>query len=292
MPVRRAIVAGQFYESSPQKCLEQIKQLLPKGPIEVDLPKRILAGIVPHAGWVFSGDVAALVLAAIKQQQSVETFVIFGAVHSVMDRTALLYDAGKWSTPLGSVDVDDQFAEAILKEASGLIKANCDAHSREHSIEVQVPIIQHLFSAAKIVPIMVPPTAQAHQVGQAVAQAMSTSEKDVVCIASTDLTHYGPSYGFSPMGSGREAVVWAKETNDRFFIDLALKMHAEEMVESAQMYGSACGAGAAAAAVAGARQLGADRGFLLAHTTSYEIMQEKYGQSSSDSVGYAGIVFG
>jgi AmmeMemoRadiSam system protein B len=81
MAVRRAVVAGRFYESSSASCRKQIEQMLPSGPIEAQLPERIIAGIVPHAGWMFSGSLAALVFAAIKQQQSVDSFVIFGAVH-------------------------------------------------------------------------------------------------------------------------------------------------------------------------------------------------------------------
>ena len=79
MSVRTAVVAGQFYESSRQACLEQIKQLLPNGPIKTELPAKILAGIVPHAGWVFSGDVAGMVLAAIKKRD-VQAPLIFEIV--------------------------------------------------------------------------------------------------------------------------------------------------------------------------------------------------------------------
>jgi len=292
MSVRMPVVAGQFYEGSPDTCSNEIERMLPAGPIETELPENIVAGIVPHAGWMFSGDVAALVFAAIRQQQTVDTFVLFGAVHAVMAEKGLLYDAGQWGTPLGAVDVDEQLAEAILSEAGELIVADSDSHRREHSIEVQVPIIKHLFGEAKIVPLLVPPTTKAHEVGMAVARTLNKSDKKVVCIASTDLTHYGPAYRFTTMGCGPQALRWAKEQNDRFFIDLAIGMQADKIVSSAQMYTSACGAGAVAATTAAARQLGAKKGLLLAHTTSAEVLQEKYGRSSEDSVGYAGIVFG
>ena len=293
MPVRTAAVAGQFYDASPDACREQIEQMLPDAPLDVDLPPKILAGVVPHAGWVFSGSLAALVFSAIKQQlDSVETFVIFGAVHAVRTQNALLYDSGSWQTPLGSIDIDQPLADDVLAQFPNLICPDCPSHNREHSIEVQVPIIQHLFPSAKILPLLIPPTDQAPQIGAAVAPLLKNTEKTIICIGSTDLTHYGPSYFFTPHGAGPDALQWAKNTNDRYFIDLALSLQADRLVDAAQTYSNACGAGATAATIAAAQQLGATQGYLLAHTTSAEITQQKFQQSSQDSVGYAAIVFG
>jgi len=292
MAVRMAAVAGQFYESSPPKCLAHIEQMLSARSLPPDLPSTIVAGIVPHAGWVFSGDLAGMVFAAIKQKQPVDTFVIFGAVHAVRTRRGILYDTGQWGTPLGTIDVDEPLAAAILDQGSDLIQADTSAHSREHSIEVQVPFIQHLFPEAKIVPLLVPPIAASHQIGRAVARIIKQSDQRIVCIASTDLTHYGPSYGFTPMGTGREGINWAREKNDQMFINQALAMQADEIVASSQLYGNACGPGATAAAVAVAQDLGSEQGILLAHTTSAQIMEEKFQQKNYDSVGYAAIIYG
>ena len=294
MAVRMAMVAGQFYEASPDECRIHIEQMLPKDPLEAELPERIVAGVVPHAGWVFSGDLAALVFAAIRQnteEKPVDTFVIFGAVHSAVAPMGHLYDSGQWGTPLGSVDVDEDLAEAILDQGRHIIQANCSGHSREHSIEVQVPIVQYVFPEAKIVPLMVPAIPRASEIGAAVGQAIVGQDKRVVCIGSTDLTHYGPSYLMTSMGTGPEAIDWAKDTNDKFFLDQALSMQAERLVDTANTYHSACGGGAAAATVAAAKELGAEKGYLLAHTTSAEVMQKKFGRGSTDSVGYAAIVY-
>ncbi|KPK77148.1 MAG: hypothetical protein AMJ79_04290 [Phycisphaerae bacterium SM23_30] len=293
MSVRTTAVAGQFYESSPQACRSQLEQMLPAEPLPAEMPPRIISGIVPHAGWVFSGALAGLVFAAVKQQnESTDTFVIFGAVHAVRTQQALLYDAGSWETPLGAIDVDEQLAAAILAEAPDLIIADCNGHRREHSIEVQVPLVQYLFEDARIVPLLIPPNERSHLVGRAAARAIARVEKSVVCIGSTDLTHYGPSYFFTPQGTGPQAHRWAKETNDKFFIDLALAMEADRLVDAAETYSNSCGAGAAAAAIAAARELGAARGYLLDHKTSAEIMAQKFNQDSTDSVGYAALVFG
>ena len=291
MSVRKAVVAGKFYESGAAQCRAHIKQMLGSAQIKEDLPQKIVAGIVPHAGWAYSGKPAAMVFSAF-QRQAVDTFVIFGAVHYARGLMGMLYDRGQWDSPLGPIEVDEQMAEAIRAEGGKLIEADRHNHSPEHSIEVQVPFIQYLFPDAKIVPLLVPPSAHSHLVGEAAARVMEKADKQVVCIGSTDLTHYGPSYYYTPMGSGSKALAWAKEKNDRFFIDQTLSMQAEKLVDIAQTYSNACGSGAAAATVAAARQLGAERGYLLAHITSAEVMEEKHGQPGSDSVGYAAIVFG
>jgi MEMO1 family protein len=127
--------------------------------------------------------------------------------------------------------------------------------------------------------------------GRRLAQTASTLGTAVVCIGSTDLTHYGPRYGFTPMGIGAEALGWASRVNDRQFIDLAVALEAERLLANALENGNACGPGAAVAALSAARQLGAQRGVLLAHTNSNDIMVRETGTISRDSVGYAAIVF-
>jgi AmmeMemoRadiSam system protein B len=127
--------------------------------------------------------------------------------------------------------------------------------------------------------------------GTTIGDIISGSDKKIVCIGSTDLTHYGPRYGFTPMGAGVEGLKWASDVNDRKFIDLALEMAADGMLVEAAENGNACGAGAAAAAVATAKRLGKTQGVLLAYTNSNEVMQREMGASSTDSVGYAAIAF-
>lgn len=290
MQARKPIVAGQFYPGQYDSCVDEINECLPQRTISKQLPKTIVAGIVPHAGWTFSGSLAALVFSAIKQQhEKVNTFIIFGAGHSHFGQEPAVYDKGSWITPLGEVVIDEELADTVLD--SGPAISNSQAHKFEHSIEVQVPFIQYLFPGAKILPILVPPSKQAISLGEAVGGILSSAEKNFVCIGSTDLTHYGPHYGFTPMGTGPDALRWASEVNDRQFIDLALKLEPQSMLASATEHGNACGAGAAAAAVAAAKKLGKTKGILLAHTNSSEVMLRKMGTSSTDSVGYAAIIF-
>ncbi len=291
MQKRKSIVAGQFYPGQHDSCVDEINECLDARTLSEPLPETIVAGIVPHAGWTFSGSLAALVFLAIKQQhEKVHTFVIFGAAHGYFGQSPAVYDRGSWITPLGEVAIDEELADAVL--SAGPVVSDASAHRAEHSIEVQVPFMQYLFPGAKILPIIVPPREQAVALGTSVGNVINEDEhKKIVCIGSTDLTHYGPRYGFTPMGVSADALKWADSVNDKKFIDLALKLEPERLLADAAENCNACGAGAAAAAIAAAKQIGKTEGLLLAHTNSNEVMLRKMGTASADSVGYAAIVF-
>jgi hypothetical protein len=242
---------------------------------------------------------AALVFATVKRRRgTVGTFVICGAAHGYFGSQPAVDGSDAWETPLGTTDIDGSLRQVLLDR--GVAVLDSSAHRREHSIEVQVPFIQHLFPDARIVPIIVPATESALALGHVLADAYAgessvteskAADPPLVCIGSTDLTHYGPRYGFTPMGVGSEALHWASEVNDRQFIDLALSLEPQHLLANALENGNACGPGAAAAVVAAAKQLGAKKGVLLAHTNSNEVMLREMGTASRDSVGYAAIVF-
>ncbi|MHC4395529.1 MAG: AmmeMemoRadiSam system protein B [Planctomycetota bacterium] len=291
MQTRKPIVAGQFYPGQHDSCVDEINEYLEQTAVREALPEAIAGGIVPHAGWTFSGSLALMVFSAIKQQhKKVNTFVIFGAAHGYYGPAPAVYEKGSWLTPLGETIIDEELAEAVLD--SGAAVSDPDVHGNEHSIEVQVPFIQYLFAGAKILPVVVVPGKEAISLGEAIGEIIAgEQQKKIVCIGSTDLTHYGPRYGFAPMGVGEEALEWASKVNDKAFIDLALKLDAEGLLRSAADNCNACGAGAAAATAAAAKKLGKTQGVLLAHTNSNKIMAEKMGTTSAESVGYAAIVF-
>jgi AmmeMemoRadiSam system protein B len=310
MRTRKPIVAGQFYPGLHSSCVAEINECL-EAPAPVfrqedaggkSLPETIVAGIVPHAGWTFSGSLAAMVFSTIKKRHEkahpirekisngVNTFVIFGTAHSYFGSVPALDDNDSWETPLGNVAVDTDLAERLINEKLAI--GSSSAHRGEHSIEVQIPFIQQLFPESDILPVIAPPSEKSILLGEGLGDIIkSRADKKIVCIGSTDLTHYGPRYGFTPMGTGPEALRWASEVNDRKFIDLALKMEPQALLASAAENSNACGPGAAAAAVAAAKKLGKTTGLLLAQTSSNEVMLSKMGTTSTDSVGYAAIVF-
>ena len=290
MQTRKPIVAGQFYPGTKQSCLEEVDRCLGRELGAGELPTSIVGGIVPHAGWVFSGRAAGMVFSAVRQKnQEVDTFILFGAAHGYYGRGAAVYDIGSWQSPLGEVFIDEQLAEKVI--ATGKALSNIDVHGTEHSIEVQVPFLQRLFPDARILPVIVPPASEAIELGEMVGDIIKEGDKTIVCIGSTDLTHYGPRYGFTPMGVGPEAVKWASEVNDKEFIDAALKLDAQGLLSNATKNQNSCGPGAAAATIAAVKKQGKTKGQLLMHTNSNEAMKEKMGTTGSDSVGYAAIVF-
>jgi len=283
---REPVVAGMFYPANPAharaevaRMIDDARQVVPAGDF--------FAGLVPHAGWAYSGPTAARTFAALATSGTPNALVIFGAVHTWGVGQPALYGQGSWETPLGPLQVDHVLAEAILREAGRNVSQSERAHSEEHSIEVQLPFVKYLWPDATIVPLMVPPEPRAPAVGEAVARAVKAYPGRVFLLGSSDLTHYGPRYGFAPRGVGPTALAWAKE-NDRRLLDDVLHLRAEEIVPRAAADRSACGGGAIAATVAAARALGATKGILLEHTTSYEV--QPIGRPE-DFVGYAAVVF-
>jgi len=283
---REPIVAGMFYPADPDRCRAEVERMLQEARRELPTG-HFFAGLVPHAGWAYSGATAARTFAALAASATPSAVVLLGAVHHWGIRQASIYARGSWETPLGSVAIEEELAAAILEEGKGLIAEDPHAHLEEHAIEVQLPFIQYLFPSARIVPLSVPPEANAVPVGEAVARAAQRSKSPLCLVGSTDLTHYGPHYGYAPRGVGQAALTWARE-NDRRLIDLVLQLRAEDIVPQVAEDRSACGAGAIAATVAAARSLGARRGILLGYTTSYDVQPTG---SPADFVGYAAVAF-
>lgn len=286
MPVRQPTVAGRFYPADRARCIREIERCLPDSPPS-DLPQPIVGGIVPHAGWTFSGPTAAKVFSAIASQSTPDTVVLLSAMHARGASQPALYGSGAWRTPLGEAPVDEELAQALLSTDGEFVDRPA-AHAGEHSAEVQVPFIQHLFPEAQILPIMMPPDQEAVSAGKVLGQTLAASDQRVVVVGTSDLTHYGPSfYGFAPAGTGQDALDWVRE-NDRRVIDLMLDLKARKIVPETTAHHNACGGGAIAATVAAARKLGAEEGVLLEYTTSYDVRPQGV---PSDFVGYAAVVF-
>jgi len=249
---------------------------------------------VPHAGWTFSGRTAALTLKALATTAGLARVVIFGSDHWGIAGPAAIYNEGAWASPLGEVPIDEGLAWELTTDCKAL-RPDLRAHAREHSIEVQLPLMQVLAPDVRIVPISVAPGPEAAAIGRAVGQTLARltggkKGKPVAVVGSTDLTHYGPQYGFTPGGTGRDGLAWSRD-NDRRLLKLIESVQAERIVPEAASRHNACGAGAIAATIAGGRRLGAARGVCLDYTTSADVMETVYQQRADDAVGYAAVVF-
>lgn len=287
MDLRTPIVSGQFYPHSEGSCRSQLNEFL-RGAEKLSGIGRVVAGIVPHAGWTFSGPTAAKVFAQIDRENPPSTFILLGAVHRWGVKGPSIYSHGAWETPLGELTIDEDLAKKISGALKGNVVESLDAHSQEHSIEVQLPFIAHLFPGAKIVPIAVPPDSASATTGKMIGDVLAAEKVSAVVIGTTDLTHYGPGYGYAPKGTGEEALKWVREVNDASIVGLAIDMMSEKIVPEAGHSHNACGSGAMAATVAAASALGSKKGILLEYTTSYDVMPMR---RASDFVGYAGIVY-
>lgn len=281
---RMAYRAGTFYPGNNAQCQNELQHCIPDT-VEERAGNSIIAAVVPHAGWMYSGPTAGKVYRALQQNSNPSTIVIFGAVHVYGVDYCAVWTKGVWQTPLGEIAVDEELANKILAQKLSFIHANHDAHLYEHSIEVQIPFIQKLFPQAKILPIMVEPCAEAVQLGECVAKV---ADESVVAIASSDMTHYGERFDFTPAGMGEKALEWVKQHNDRQLIDYMIQMEAEKIVPEARQHHNACGSGAIAAVVAFARSRQRTKGQLLAYTTSWDVQPE---HTMDSFVGYSGLVF-
>ncbi len=291
MSVRKPAAAGRFYPASEVECRKLAEECVGRSRY-LNVPAgTVIGGVVPHAGWVYSGPTAISLLTALADRGAGgHTFVIFGAVHTWGVASAALQATGAWKTPLGNMQIDEALAADIIEGSSGLIVDAKRAHEGEHSIEVQLPLLQILFDGARIVPIAMPPESEPVAVGAAVGELLASRDEPVSVLGSSDLTHYGSSYySWAPMGKGEAAHKWVLEENDKRIIDLMLSLEAGRIVAEARRSRNACGSGAIAAAIAACLEMGAASATLLDQTTSWEAGGSR--GEPSDFVGYASVSF-
>ncbi|MGD9237192.1 MAG: AmmeMemoRadiSam system protein B [Desulfobacterales bacterium] len=281
--LRRAMFAGSWYPSSPAECEKEINKFLEAGR-QLDLPSgERVGGIVPHAGWYFSGSIACNVINSLKSDDPPDVLVVFG-MHLHPNDSCVMMAEGAWETPFGEIGVEARLAGELASQFSFTLES-FHHFAQDNTIELQLPFIKYFFKDARIVAMGVPPAKSSLAIGQAVVDIAKRLDLNIKVIGSTDLTHYGPNYGFVSKGAGPQAVDWVRRQNDRRIIDLMLDMDAEKVISEALTSQNACCAGAAATAIQTAKHLGADRAESIAYATSYD-------KNPADSfVGYVGIVF-
>ncbi len=296
MMIREPEFAGRFYadgadacRAAVASCLRRATESVTDGAAVTDA-ERVIGCIVPHAGWAYSGAVAARALNEIAKRTHPDVLVIFGAVHVPRVTCASVFERGAWETPLGLIQIEERLADRLLGQ-NGLLRSDAHAHEHEHSIEVEVPLIQMSLPQTRIVPIMVPADANAAPLGRAIGRTCRAYGVRVAFVGSTDLTHYGPSFGFTPRGVGPDGLRWADEVNDRRMIALMQAMEGEKAVDESRANQNACGAGAIAATIEACRALGAKRATLLEHTTSERVRPAQGDEVARDAVGYAALTF-
>jgi AmmeMemoRadiSam system protein B len=275
MNVRKRSLPGGWYPDSPDK----IREFLEKANASW---KRggACAAIAPHAGWYFSGALAAQSVYSLAQDA--ETIAVFGG-HLPQGYPPLYWEEDMAETPLGLIELDAELRSAMEQALPGRPDRYAD-----NTVEVQIPMIKYFFPDARLLAMRLP----ADSIGAGRALAEAATGRRVAVLASTDLTHYGENYGFAPRGFGPEALDWVRTKNDAAFIEAVLSGDAGEILRRAEEDRSACSPGAAVAALEFALAQGGVRPELLAYTTSADVLSERpSGRPDFSAVGYGAIAW-
>ncbi|MGA2500587.1 MAG: AmmeMemoRadiSam system protein B [Tepidisphaeraceae bacterium] len=288
--VRQPAVAGRFYPADSVQCRREAQSFLDIGRVNVGDTKWI-GGVVPHAGWVCSGAIAGQTIATLASGASVDVVVVFGAVHTPYRfEFGALDSHATWALPGRESSLPLEVERQLLGKGT-VFGVEPRLHEREHAVEVEVPLIQLAWPNATILPIEVPAVSMAALIGRKTAQTLQAAGIQAVYLASSDFTHYGTNYGFTPAGVGSAAMQWTKD-NDRRVLAMIERLAVDEIVPEVARHQNACGAGAIAAMLAACREHGATQARTITHATSYETLAKVMPQEPTNAVGYASIVIG
>ena len=284
MKGREADLAGSWYPGGESGCTRAIEGFLDSELLCPDTSGDIVGGIVPHAGWVFSGKIACNVIKCLSVKNGADTCIIFGRhLHSASDN--IIMKEGKWATPLGELEVDVDLATQLTAEFSFDVETT-SRYDQDNTIEVQLPFIKYSFPEIRIVPIGLPPNPASLKIARRAVEISKEMGRKTIVLGSTDLTHYGPNYGYMPKGTGEEAVEWVKKINDKRAVDLMVQMDENAVIDESFESHNICCPGAVAATIAAAKELGAVKAKQMIYSNSYDVRPD------SSFVGYVGIVFG
>jgi len=272
--IRKPSVSGMFYAGAQEELKEQIEWCYKHRLGPGDLPRvasegsrEILSLVVPHAGYSYSGPIAAHAFKELAADGIIETAIIIGPNHTGYGPPVSIWAKNAWSTPLGEVAVNEDLAQKLM---GGIVKADETAHLYEHSVEVQLPWLQHLYGKLRIVPITM--MAQDIETAQELAKTISMYAANSLVIASTDFSHY-------------EAHDIATE-KDMAMIEAIINLDERELYQRRESLDcTMCGYGPVAVAIIAAKAMKARKPGLLQYATSGETTGD-----FSRVVGYASIV--
>lgn len=262
--MRRAAVAGQFYPSLARDLEKQVKKYFTKVDAE---PISALGGVVPHAGYQYSGRVAASVYGRLPEA---ETYIILGPNHTGYG-SPVAVSGQDWSTPLGKVETDVELVNALPRR---IIDFDETAHRYEHSIEVQLPFIQERYPQSKFMGVAMGMQDEetVRDIAEDITMALRETGRNAIIIASSDFTHF--------MGEA------AAKDIDHYVIEAILDLDVEEMYRRVyERNASICGYGPIAAMLQITKELGASEADLVEYATSADATGD-----TREVVGYAGII--
>ena len=280
MKVRKPYVADAFYAGTKTALTNQISDCFTHkfGPGEVPKvnstgPRKILGIVSPHAGYMYSGPVAANGFARLASDGCPGTCIILGPNHTGQGSGVSILTNGAWETPIGSSEIQTELAERI-KKSNSLLDVDEASHAYEHSIEVQLPFLQFLYGdSAKFIPVcmMMQDLKTSREIAKSILE--QCKEKNYVIIASSDFTHYEPHE--------------IANRKDKMAIEAILRLDDEALNDLGESNSvTMCGYGPITTLIAAAKLLTGVKAELLTHRTSGDITGDK-----SAVVGYSSIVF-
>ena len=287
--IRKPAVAGQFYDGDRENLIKTIENcfLEVRGPGEIpeikEGDKKIKGVVVPHAGFIFSGAIAAHSYKIIAENGFADTFIILGPNHTGMGSGVSLMAEGIWETPLGRVPINSILAKKLARD---IIDTDEDAHKYEHSIEVQLPFLQFISNNKKFdfVPICMSMQDYdtSREIGELIAETIKNTIEKVVIIASSDFSHAGFNYMSIPPENMR--VDEYAEEQDKHAIEKILELDPKGLIDVVHEKNiTMCGYGPVTAMLTASTKLGANKAELLKYGTSYAV------HPSTSCVGYGAI---
>jgi len=207
--------------------------------------------------------------------------VVYGG-HLGRGSEPVVYTEDSWETPFGPLPLDASFARDLVaaREAEAASRGFDD-----NTVEIQLPLVRYFFPDVPVIAVHSPASDGAIRLASAVHRMLAERGLDAVYLGSADLTHYGPNYGFVPVGAGARSVEWVKNDNDRSLIDKAVAMDAAGVLDDARSKHNTCSAGPIVSVMTSAAKHGIKQGKLLEYYTSYDVMP------NASFVGYGAIVY-
>jgi AmmeMemoRadiSam system protein B len=267
--LRLPAVAGQFYPADPRELTRLIRKFSAEDP--ANKKTRAHGCLVPHAGYIYSGGVAGAVFARIILSKQV---VVLGVRHTPMGEDLAILSEGAWRTPLGDAPVDAALAQRVKAACPGL-REDGVAHSREHSLEVEIPFLQILDPGFTFVPVAVGTLRfeELHELGMGLARVLKESQEQIVVVTSSDMNHYEPDD--------------ITRIKDAKAMDRMKALDAKGLFEVCRKEKiSMCGLGPAVAMLTAMKELGVERGEVVRYATSGDVNGDR-----DAVVGYAGMIF-
>ena len=264
--IRQPAVANQFYPGGEVDLKRDISGRIK----EVQKKGKALALVSPHAGYIYSGDIAGAVYA---QAEITKDVIVMGPNHHGAGAPFAVMAQGIWKMPGGEIPINEKLSNLLIEESNWLRDDN-QAHIQEHSVEVQLPFIQYIKPDVEFVPIVlgIADFKTCEEIGMAIARAIKRYGKPVVTIASTDMTHY-------------ESQESAKK-KDQLAIDRILSLDPAGLLDTVNTNNiSMCGVIPTTITIVAAKELGATKASLVAYATSGDVSGDY-----SYVVGYAGLI--